>query len=692
MFSMLPVFLLADNGEITTLTPSNKDGTSADATSLQISPAADEFNFTHIGEFYDGRAKKMEIKDGIGFLANELGGVEIYDLTNPDNPQIINEWDVNMYVEDIALSGSNLYVSALENGLIVLDISNPLDILEIGSYYDTNSLDYTVQIDAEGDVVYIVYESTSIHILDVSDPSNIRKLGSISAGNHVREVKIENDLLCYTYGWEGKLKIVNVSNPSSPNRVYEFNLWDDSEYSEIADFEIYNDILYIIGDWGQIYLINASISGNFTEIDQYPFYEPLSKMVIHENLMFLLHANYYENPQIFVYNISTKNLFQYITQFDAHFAGYCYDFKYYSNVLISTHGAEGIFLYDVSELMNGTLVSHINEDLEFYRYVLDFPYCYVVTNNGLDVFDLSQPNAIHRIGTLSFQYYSTDVAKFDNFLYIGGWRDIKVVDISIPSAPELVYKYPISGDVNQIAYENDTLAFSSYDYDAELFRIYLFQVNEQGNLTEIASYEIDGYISNLELKGNLLFYNPEEAGLIIQDISDPEHPKIYKDFPTHRAELYEFSVELYENILYFHEGGSGLFVYDIRDLNEPQLLKTRSSSQMNTICLSGDYLFTGGYQKIEVFDVLNKSKVEYIGEMEMNHGITAMYLDSKILYTFSYENGINTYYLPDLEFDRELEAPPSPNPFDFIPGYPLGIMLLSGLGIIGVLLGKRKKF
>lgn len=98
-------------------------------------------------------------------------------------------------------------------GLKALDITDPSNPVEIGSYTDsTNYWDVIV----EGNIGYLLYPDELI-VLDVSDPTNMTKTSSVSLwGFSGRLAKLGNII---AVGKHTGFELIDVSDPSSPVSV-----------------------------------------------------------------------------------------------------------------------------------------------------------------------------------------------------------------------------------------------------------------------------------------------------------------------------------------------------------------------------------------------------------------------------------------------------------------------------------------
>ena len=82
----------------------------------------------------------------------ERAVLRIIDISNPENPEDVGEYNTDGTATSVTVAGNFAYVSDNASGLIVLDISNPENPIEMASY-DTPGTAYDVR--AVGDLAFV---------------------------------------------------------------------------------------------------------------------------------------------------------------------------------------------------------------------------------------------------------------------------------------------------------------------------------------------------------------------------------------------------------------------------------------------------------------------------------------------------------------------------------------------------------
>lgn len=166
----------------------------------------------------NGHPVQIEIDDGIAYVYEVVRGgsstsrIQLYDLDDPAHPvprgtvngSGVSSW---MYID-----WPYMYTVGGENGISVLDVSDPDQVMLLG---ETNGLGSTPGVTrgicAIGDVVYVAYEE-GLYLFDVSDPAMPWVIGSLEIAAY-SAVAYEGVLYI---GTSGGTMGFDISDPRSP--------------------------------------------------------------------------------------------------------------------------------------------------------------------------------------------------------------------------------------------------------------------------------------------------------------------------------------------------------------------------------------------------------------------------------------------------------------------------------------------
>ena len=178
---------------------------------VQILDITDPSNVTAAGSITDGGTLELEGATGIATFesggntyaavaAYEDDGVQILDITDPSRVtaagSITNTGTLELNGATgitIFESGGSTYAAVAaddDNGVQILDITDPSNVTAAGSIANTNTLEL---LGAEGIATFesggntyaavTAYNDNGVQILDITDPSNVTAAGSIADTN-----------------------------------------------------------------------------------------------------------------------------------------------------------------------------------------------------------------------------------------------------------------------------------------------------------------------------------------------------------------------------------------------------------------------------------------------------------------------------------------------------------------------------
>lgn len=257
-------------------------------------------SFSLLGSWPSSREVQGVFLDGdTAYLANGADGLVILDLGDPSDPVELGRYPLDN-AKNVQVHAGTAYVvdqgvlkenTALEDRVVVLDVSDPADIRLLGevrpegSYVHRELNEFAVQ----GEYLYLVTSSrlvvldisdldqpatlgalsfnsnisspglwvaegfayiqaNELTVVDLSDPSNLRAVGGFDAG-WGSDVTVA-DGFAYLAGWDDGLTVLDVSDPARPIKVGGF--------------------LELVGDYSQIpqgaasrqTVLDVSVSGN----------------------------------------------------------------------------------------------------------------------------------------------------------------------------------------------------------------------------------------------------------------------------------------------------------------------------------------------------------------------------------------------------------------------------------------------
>ena len=269
----------------------------------------------------------------------------------------------------------------------------------------------------------------------------------------------------YEAGSQGKLAIVNVSNPDAPSLAGELTFPS-------------SDPTYISMAKSGNYLYLFPYQNNFAVVD--------------------------------VSNPASPTLVRRVTATAS--AGVVV-----GNRLYTAEGANGVRIYDISQPDNPTLVNTISSVSNIGRVAAANGRLYALRSYNpplqLHIFDLTNPDAPNLVNTYSTERVA-GLAALGNFVFLSGFeRGTEVLNVANPSAPQQVSTLPYHNVQNADAASGFALIQGQ-----SIITLYNPSTNQQRRAEQ-------PYPIRAEQRGNFV-YAVQEASVVAFDVSNPSMPSV----------------------------------------------------------------------------------------------------------------------------------------------------------------------
>jgi hypothetical protein len=240
-----------------------------------------------------GYAEALDLTDNNAYVADDQGGLQIVNISDPAAPHIIGEYMSEKSIVGIAVRDTFAYlaVSHSQGGVRIINIADPTDPEFVGEdnwYYgydvvapenDTMFVymaggywfvvedvsfpqypSFVRRFSTPGDVrgiyvidsiVYLACEQMGLYIFDLAKPDSAALVGWLDTPSNARDIFVKNDIAYIADGRSG-LIIIDVSNPSAPVMLGNY---DTPDYAN--DIYVANDLAYIADGDGGLQIIDV---------------------------------------------------------------------------------------------------------------------------------------------------------------------------------------------------------------------------------------------------------------------------------------------------------------------------------------------------------------------------------------------------------------------------------------------------
>ena len=182
-------------------------------------------NSSNPGQLVSQESKAITVSGAYAYVANGSGGLRVFVVSNTTIANRVGTYAVTGPVKGVAMNGTTALAACNQNGLQVIDASNPGALVRRGSYKFENESAADVAF-GSGKAFLMSYSSTGTNIVDVSNPNAPTPLavyvgppggtylspqGIVSSNNMAYLAGFGN-----AHGYQPALELINVSNASSP--------------------------------------------------------------------------------------------------------------------------------------------------------------------------------------------------------------------------------------------------------------------------------------------------------------------------------------------------------------------------------------------------------------------------------------------------------------------------------------------
>ena len=224
---------------------------------------------TGIGSLGDNATTELEGANDVMVIGNYAyvvsvvdDGLSIVDISNPATPTHVGAITDNGTTEldgafSLRVIGNYAYVVSFnDDGFSIIDISNPATPTHVGAITDngTTLLLGPTGVDVVGDYAYIATNAESgFQILDISDPANPTHVSATSDNGatllaNASGVDVVGDYAYVTSGFEDGVEILDISNPATPTHVGAITDNGTTELDSPRGIVVAGDYAYVVAD------------------------------------------------------------------------------------------------------------------------------------------------------------------------------------------------------------------------------------------------------------------------------------------------------------------------------------------------------------------------------------------------------------------------------------------------------------
>ncbi len=196
-----------------------------------------------------GDGTSLAVRDGYLFVTNASSGLLVVDVTDPEEPTIIQNYKTGVWsAENVAAHSNHAFIAAGLAGVRIAQIT-PGNITEIGNFSEgIRGAEGINDVSTRGNYAFALGDLNSF-VLDASNPIQPKQIAQLNC-NYPGTLK-GNYLYCKE--WGNELTIIDVSDPKNPKEIGSRDLG-----IQIYDMAVNGNYLYIAGGFDGLKIIDIS--------------------------------------------------------------------------------------------------------------------------------------------------------------------------------------------------------------------------------------------------------------------------------------------------------------------------------------------------------------------------------------------------------------------------------------------------
>ena len=199
-----------------------------------------------------GKLQALDLMDDHVYLAVEGEGMQIVDVSNAakPNPKGIYHPATNSSVNDIAVEGDIACLIGGTYGITILDVSDKLNPVVFAKLAGGWNLQSACLHDG---LLYLCQSGAGIQVLDLANPADPVVLGTYDTPGDAMEISFRDDT-AYLADGRSSLRLLAVSDPSNINEISSINLAP----AFVNAVDVLNGYALVTGSFMGLYLIDVN--------------------------------------------------------------------------------------------------------------------------------------------------------------------------------------------------------------------------------------------------------------------------------------------------------------------------------------------------------------------------------------------------------------------------------------------------
>ena len=578
----------------------------------------------------------LEIVENRAYLAVGLAGIQVMDITDPNNPYLITTYDTPGSANQIAIVDKHIYVADGETGLVILSTEDPKVLNFVGS---VNTPGTAEDLTVSGKNIYLADGKSGLQIINVDDPKKPTIVSEYKPGGYAYRVLAENKIV-FLGDQSEHLWIIDCSDPKSP---VQKSLIETQE--NVLGLTLNDNLAYLATGKTGLAIVNISTLENPEAVGFYDTRGNATSVTIGGKYAYIAD----DHAGVTILEITNPSQPTEVGKFEQ--VDNAIDIDVRNNQIYVADSYEGLIILDQNIKFAFELLSPVNQPGNVEAVATNDKYAFLASESqGVRVLDVSDPQAPKEVGLYDTPEQALGITVAGDYIYVAdGKGDIRILFISNSDADsvELAEKahLELAGESHEI-YLVDKLGYVAAGDGG----LRVVNLENPASPKEIGFEDKAKNALGVVVLGEYAYVASGANGLQIVNVLDPTKPAVIRSLDTdgdaRAISLIKSTTAGGRTYVLIADGHNGLRVIDVTDPHDPKEvganLEPEYAYDVITSELLGKYVYVSGRADgLWVVDVSDPTRPKEIGFEDTPgeaHGLA--YMDSKV-FVANYDRGMS---------------------------------------------------
>ena len=228
---------------------------------IEIFDISDPENSKSIAVWPERKALRLTVADGYLVLSKGHFGIELIDISDIKQP-IVKDVLPYIHVLNIVSDGHFIYVASKNSGLLIYEITDNSKLRMLSSLstpFPMNRFDFTMAVHVQEGIAYVANGRSGLLIIDVKNPEKPKILSSIDLPGFCNGLRV-SDAKIFIISHCSGISVVNIEDPEKPVLFCSISMLGLSRGLQVVD-----DLIYVLHKRRGVTVIPVPMEA--TEID-----------------------------------------------------------------------------------------------------------------------------------------------------------------------------------------------------------------------------------------------------------------------------------------------------------------------------------------------------------------------------------------------------------------------------------------